>query len=189
MTNKPFPSPMSLRKLLRYDPETGKLFWKERGPEWFKCGARSAAHNANTWNTKYAGKEAICTVNSHGYKTGGVFDRIVKAHRVVWAIEYGEWPNGHIDHISGDRLDNRVDNLRVVNDKINRRNHKMRSDNKSGRVGVCYLKAARKWHAYINDDLGNHLRLGTYAKKECAIKARQRAEIEHGYHQNHGRSA
>ena len=63
MANKPIPSPEALRQLLSYDPKTGKLFWKERGPEWFRdTEGRTAQHACKNWNARYAGEEAFTSV-------------------------------------------------------------------------------------------------------------------------------
>ena len=44
-----------------------------------------------------------------------MFGKLIYAHRAAWAIHFGEWPKGEIDHINGDASDNRIINLRVVN--------------------------------------------------------------------------
>ena len=92
MASKPLPSPEDLRQLMSYDPETGKLFWKERGAEWFTDGTYHTAEvQAQIWNTKYAGKEAFTPLNSCRYHTGAVLGKILLAHRIAWAITHGRW--------------------------------------------------------------------------------------------------
>lgn len=114
-------TPEILRQLLRYEPETGKLFWLERGPKWFSDKPVGQQHNANAWNAKYAGKEAFTSVGFNGYRQGSVFRQGMNLHRVAWAIHHGEWPD-HIDHINRDRLDNRICNLRSVTKAENAKN-------------------------------------------------------------------
>jgi hypothetical protein len=94
------------RKLLRYDSTTGKLFWLNR-PRGFFNSDRAF----KSWNTKYSGKEALNT-NSNGYKYGPIFKKNYKAHRVVWLLVTGHWPQLEIDHIDGNRSNNRFENLR-----------------------------------------------------------------------------
>ena len=99
-------SPDLLRKLFAYDPETGVLTWAHRPVEMFKAGHFSAEHNAAKWNTRYAGKTAFTTLCSAGYPNGDVFGIRCKAHQIAWAVYYGEWPDGCIDHINRIRTDN-----------------------------------------------------------------------------------
>lgn len=180
-------TPELCRQLLDYDPETGKLFWKARPRELFESD-----RIFRSWNTKWAGKEGFATVRESGrsgYKCyiGGIFDKSHKAHRVAWAIYYGEWPE-HIDHINGDTLDNRICNLRSVSHRENMMNASLPSDNKSGRIGVCFNKKTGKWLATIKINR-RHKYLGDFTLKEDAIAAREAAERELGFHANHGRPA
>lgn len=58
-------------------------------------------------------------------------------HRVIWEMHYGEIEQGKfIDHIDGDRTNNKLCNLRVVSRTGNARNCAPRQDNTSGTVGV-----------------------------------------------------
>ena len=180
-------APETLRQLLRYEPETGKLFWRERGPEWFSDGKDGSANNAAKWNARFAGKEALNSGSgSHGYFDGAVLGVGALAHRVAFAIVYGRWPVG-VDHIDGDRRNNRLSNLREADHAENALNRKVRSDNTSGAAGVWSLKRGG-WRARIKR-AGIISDLGTFATKEAAIAARKAAEMRLGFHQNHGRPA
>lgn len=108
------------------------------------------------------------------------------AHRVAWALHYGEWPDGQIDHINGDKADNRLDNLRVVTAQGNAKNRPLRSDNTSGHVGVYWVTETKQWMAQIKVD-GRQVTIGRYKTFEDAVVARKKAEEVHGYHANHGR--
>ena len=178
---KELPSVDLLRKLLRYDPETGKLFWRER------CeNIEPRQHTRNTFNKQFAGKEAF-TANSAGYKIGRIYDVAFKAHRVIMAMHYGEWPTNPVDHINGIVFDNRISNLRAVKPVENARNTKIPSHNTSGVIGVHWYKAYQKWSAHITvGRKTNHL--GYFEKKEDAVAARKKAEREIGFHENHGRN-
>lgn len=179
-------SPELLLRLFRYDPETGKLFWRNRTPDLFADGKHSAEHNCRVWNSGWAGKEAFTGIGNHGYRAGSIFDRKYLAHRVIWAITHGAWPCGQIDHINGVRDDNHIENLRAVSDAENKRNKKRYGTNTSGVVGVCWHKATGKWQARIAVG-GERKHLGLFTSKDDAITARAAAEVEHGYHENHGR--
>jgi hypothetical protein len=108
MANRPIPSPQTLRQILRYEPETGKLYWLERPRSLFRTD-----HSHRGWNTRWAGKEAFTASNPKGYRQADVLGFHTCAHRVAWAVHFGEWPTDTIDHINGVTNDNRIANLRV----------------------------------------------------------------------------
>ena len=137
------------------------------------------------WNGRYAGKEAFTAELHGGYKHGDIFGLRVRAHRVVWAIVSGEWPNGSIDHINGDPRDNRAENLRLASSVDQNRNQRLQSNNSSGQVGVYWSKRAGKWAAQIGDG-GKAVYLGVFQNKEDAVSARKKASEELNYHKNHG---
>lgn len=174
--------PNILRSLLRYEPETGKLFWLERDPSQFVCGKRSADWACKAWNSKNAGNEAF-TANSAGYRSGAVLQRLHLAHRIIWAMVFDEWPDC-IDHINGNRADNRIQNLRSVSKSQNSKNMKKPSNNSSGFQGVHWCSERRKWVASVG-----RKSLGRFRLFEDAISARKSALKDLGYHENHGRSA
>lgn len=166
------PSPEVLRQLLRYDPETGGLIWRPRG--------------IASWDARWADKPAF-TASSNGYRVGHLHCRLIMAHRVIWAIAHGAWPAFDIDHINGDRSDNRLVNLRSVTRQENLRNSKVARHNTSGVRGVSRATGGKKWKACIG--AGNRtIHLGRFDSFEEAVAARRMAEIAHGYHPNHGRS-
>lgn len=180
MAKRPLPTPEELRQLLDYDPETGKLFWKERPLSLFPD-----ARSGKIWNTRFAGKEAL-PVQYIGYHAGLIFGSKVLGHRVVWAIHTGEWPVDEIDHINGDRTDNRIANLRAVSHRENCKNSKRPAHNTSGQVGVVWCSRSHRWLARIKAERKT-LHLGAFLAKSDAILARKNAEVRFGYHANHGR--
>ena len=170
--------PTDLQKYLRYYPETGVFVWKLRTPEtmpdWSQ--ARIAA-----WNRQFSKKRALTSDRTYGYKGGTLLGQPHYAHRVAWAMTYGEWPN-HIDHVNGDSADNRIDNLRSVQPGENLRNRKIPSNSPFGVMGV---HQERK-NTYVAT-LGSEV-IGRFRTVEEAAAARKAAEEAHGgYHHNHGK--
>ena len=151
-------------RLFRYEPETGYLY--NRVTRWLaKTGCRAGSFN------KHAGYIEV-SVNGKSYW----------AHRVIWLMTHGEWPN-QIDHINHKRHDNRLINLRAATAKTNRCNQSLRGNNTSGVCGVG--KADGKWTAYITIN-GVPRYLGRHTDKFEAICIRKSAEAKHGFHRNHG---
>jgi len=187
MTSKPIDVEF-MRSLLEYDPDTGILTWKER----------EANSRVNKMlNTRYANKRAgsiNIRKNPYPYISRRlVFTRngkrtVYLEHRVVWAIHYGsDIPEGfQIDHINGDTCDNRIINLRLADNVDNARNTSIRSNSTSGVIGVNFVKQQQKWKARIKVR-GTSIHLGLFTRKEDAIEARKKAEIEYSFHENHGR--
>lgn len=172
--SKALPSPQQLRAMLDYNPETGLATWRKRDD----ASAR--------FNGRFAGKPALRNVGNNGYRRGTVLGCDLLLHRVAWAIFHGAWPTGQIDHVNGDRLDNRITNLRDVSSTENNRNHKRRCTNTSGFMGVYWHPRDKKWVAQIRVARTKR-QLGSFAKIEDAVAARKAAELTHGFHENHGR--
>lgn len=173
----------NVHDLFRYERESGKLFWKKRGLEYFATGPRQANAVA-TWNSRHAGTE-ITSRDAKGYIHTRVFGKPAKAHRIIWLLVRGRWPD-QIDHINGDKSDNRIENLRDVTNQQNQRNTRRPSDNTSGVVGVMWNKKCQKWRAVISVD-GRKKHLGLFDIFEEAVSARRAAEARYGFHTNHGR--
>lgn len=185
MADKALPSPEVLRQLLRYEPETGKLFWLVRSPEWF-AGAKFGDNvAARSWNRQYSGKEALTAINGNGYLSGTLLCNRLTAHRVIWALVFGEWPKSSIDHIDHDRTNNRLGNLRAATVADNSRNLTRRSDNSTGVTGVFWNKKSQRWTANIRVD-GKLIHLGYFPSVDAAANARAAANIHYGFHPNHG---
>lgn len=171
------------RDLLRYEPDTGRLFWKERPANLF-----ATERSWKTWNKRYAHREAFTSRNVNGYRHGSIFDESISAHKLAWFLAVGRWPNGHIDHINGVRDDNRIVNLREVQPIQNAWNMYRRHDNKSGQTGVIYSGRQKRWCANIRI-AGTRFNLGSYMTKQEAVAARKAAEKVAGFHANHGRAS
>lgn len=175
MAMQNLPTPEYLRQRLRYDPETGKLFW------------RSYEGMPNWWNTVFADTAAFDVVDSNGYLVGSVNDRKMGAHRVIWAMHYGFWPPEEIDHIDHDKSHNRIENLRLADRLQNSRNRSIFRNNTSGVCGVTWCKQTSKWRASIKIS-GSTKCLGRFADFDAAVAVRKSAEKANGFHKNHGAS-
>lgn len=146
-----------LRELLDYDPETGIFTWRiSRGSA--KAGAVSG------------------TINADGYIVLGVDGVLRRASRLAWLYMTGGWPQNEVDHIDQDRANNRWDNLREATHAQNGRNRSRRSDNTSGRIGVCWDKDVGKWRARIRLN-GVDRHLGLFTSLDAATAARRDAEL------------
>lgn len=138
-----------LRELLDYDPETGV----------FTQRADYTGRRASRWKP---GRQAGCVSSQTGYLTLRLDKKLYQAHRVAWLHVHGEWPMHDIDHINGDKLDNRIANLRDVPNRINRENmRRARADSSTGILGVQFdarrgLYFARIRHSGRNQWLGYH---------------------------------
>lgn len=174
------PSPELLRKLLRYDPEAGEMFWLERGQD-----VMPSERDRNAWNSRYAGTRAFNNPSSDGYLRGKIFGKLYFAHRVAWTLFYGKEPEKQIDHIDGNKKNNKIANLRDVSSSYNNRNSRKRSNNTSGAAGVLWDEARRKWIARISVN-GKHFFLGRFLKYEDALLVRKEAEKFYGFSCRHG---
>lgn len=178
--NLPLPSKDELARLLTYDPITGEFLWKERAAALF-----ANPKKAGSWNTQFAGKPAFTTKNGNGYLCGYIDYQKLYAHRVAWKMVHGTEVD-QIDHINGDRSDNRICNLEAATNASNCRNARIRTDNTSGVTGVGWDTLVNKWHARITVD-GAIVNLGRFKTFNEAVIARKAAERIYSFHPNHGR--
>ncbi|MFK3840087.1 HNH endonuclease [Serratia sp. NPDC087055] len=181
--NKKQVKEISIELINKYLTYNGNFFiWNYRD---VSCFASRAAYL--TWNKKFQGKKAG-TISPQGYEEIQINRSKYKVHRLVWCLHHGEIPiNMQVDHINHIRSDNRIGNLRLVNQSQNQRNSTLRKDNKDGKPGVRWHSSQRKWHAFIRAN-GKQIHLGCFSDYSSAVVAREKAELAHGYHQNHGRN-
>jgi len=126
------------------DYNDGVLVWKQRPISHFADNGAAA-----TWNAIYPGKVAG-SVRSDGYRLLGFNNQRTLEHRVIWELFNGSIPDGmQVDHIDGDRSNNRIENLRVATIEQNRRNRKVNNDNSTGYKGVGWRSSHSKWRARI----------------------------------------
>jgi hypothetical protein len=144
-------SPEYLHHLLAYDPETGSLTWK------VSLGAAKAGKVAG-W------------LRPDGRRCIAIDGTAYRAHRIIWAMQTGDWPEKEIDHIDLDPSNNRWGNLREATSSQNQANRPIRRNNASGYTGVCFDSKRQDWIAYINK---RHI--GHFRTKEEAAAAREEA--------------
>ena len=176
-----------LCQLIDYDSKAGAFVWRARPADLFAYGGQhTAEHNCRVWNAKYAGKPAGSVDASVGYLRLSVLGSKIWAHRAAWIMAVGDIPRGRqVDHIDGDRMNNRISNLRVITMAENRRNMGRAVNNTSGHVGVTWSTRNKNWNAKIGVN-GRTVHLGCFEDIQDAVAARRAAEREHGFHENHG---
>lgn len=149
-------TPEDLRRLLAYDADTGAFTWLVALSRRIRPGRKAGSLNGN------------------GYVQIRVFGRIYAAHRLAWLYVHGEWPPEQIDHMNGDRADNRIANLRPATATQNHANMRRPRDNTSGSKGVYWDKANSKWVANVRIG-GKTKYLGRFDRIEDAAAAYKNA--------------
>lgn len=144
-------------EIFRYEPETGVLERKLKSGRWKVCGDKPT--------------------HSDGYGRVGIDGERYLAHRLIWLLTYGEWPENEIDHLDRDSLNNKIENLRVATRLENQHNQGVRKNNTSGYPGVHFHKQSNKYMAYINGN-GRRIHLGLYPSAEEAFVAYMVAKIQ-----------
>lgn len=156
-----------LKENLNYDSHTGIFSWKKSNNGRIKVG-------------DVAGSET-----TKGYLHIGLKGKIHKSHRLAWLYVYGSMPTKEIDHIDGDKLNNKISNLRQVSRSENMKNVKVRKNNTSGFCGVYWKGELNKWMVLIQS-FGKTKYIGIFSDLSDAVKARIDAESRSGYHDNNG---
>lgn len=145
------PSAERLRELLNYEPDTGRLTWRSR-----------------LTRTDLNGLEAG-TLDVRGYRAVFIDGYRAPGHRAIWCMQTGRWPVGHVDHINGERADNRWENLREVTMQGNAHNRrKPHKNNKIGLLGVTRNKLRFEAGIKVN---GKHVYIGLFKTAEEAHAA------------------
>lgn len=151
-----------LRELFVWDAEKGKIWWR----------------------SLYGKREAFVSVQTQGYLYGKIHGKNYLAHRVLWALEYGRWPEINLDHIDQNKKNNALSNLRETDSPQNARNKPAYKNSTSGDTGVSRTRKGR-WRSYVGVDYAQR-HLGVFDTKEEAVLARRRAQQELGFSPLHG---
>lgn len=161
---KELPSAERLRSLFDYIPNGDLVFLPREGSAQF--------------NAKHAGRVVAKNTTPKGYSKLNVDGRYVFAHRVIWKMHHGDDPH-QIDHINGDRGDNRIENLRAALGGENNRSSR-RNTSATGLKGVIRSSRSEKFEARIKVN-GKQHHLGTYPSALAAAQAYDAAAVEmHG---------
>lgn len=151
-----------LKEMLHYNEDTGIFTW------------RVEPRNATPPNI---GDIAGCLCKTSGYVLLRIKGKLCRAHRLAFLYMTGCFPINQIDHINGDRADNRWDNLRDVTNRTNSQNsRKPHIDNKLGALGVNRKK--NRYQAQISID-GKNKSLGYFQTIEAAKDAYITAKRKH----------
>ncbi len=153
-----------LRSILDYNAETGEFRFKHDPRKKPNINSRDTKRPAGSIGVN--GRRAI--------KIGG---RRYYCNRLAWLFVYGRWPHDQIDHINGDRLDDRIANLREATPQQNNYNVGITSRNRSGHKGVHWNSRYRKWQADIRV-AGKKRFLGRFDDIETATAAYERAATD-----------
>lgn len=149
-----------LKEICTYDPETGDFVGiVDRG-------------------RKYKAGMPFGKLDKDGYLQITIDARCYRVHRLAWLYIYGFHPPGMIDHKNTDKLDNRIDNLRIATASENACNISARVISKSGVKGVVYNKANRNWVAKVKH-LGEVVLYGIFQTIEEAEIAAISARAKH----------
>lgn len=150
-----------LKELFTYHPETGEFYWNK-----LNSGIKK---NLKAGNDK-----------GNGYIQISIYKKRYLAHRLAWMYVHGTFPRLFIDHINGNKADNRIDNLREADKAQNAHNSKLSNANKSGAKGVIFYKRYGTWQADITYR-GKSYYLGRFETKEEAKQVRDNFAIKlHG---------
>lgn len=146
------PSGLSeLQEHLSFDGNTGLFAWRKRGK-----GRINGRHPGSIF--------------SDGYRQIHVLGRRYCAHHLAWLFITGEWPNGYIDHINGNRADNRISNLRLATNSENCHNRFASRTSQSGFKGIRFKKNRWEVSCQVN---GERKYLGRYLALDAAIAAHE----------------
>ncbi len=157
------------KEIFDYDRNSGELLWRKNKP---KRAAGMAAGNVRS-DGRYKTLHATVFGVKHRYL----------AHRVVWELHNGKITEGMcIDHIDGNGLNNRIENLRMTSLSGNHRNTIIPKNNSMGIIGV--YRRTNGWQVLV---AGKYA--GYFSDFFDACCARKSAERINGFHENHGRKA
>lgn len=161
------------RSRFTFDPSTGTVYYLPR-----PCSDFSSSRDAKHWNSLHAWKQ--CGRLKDGYLVIRINKADYLLHRIAWGLYYGEWPKHGIDHINGDRSDNRISNLRQASHAENGRNRGISTANSSGYTGVSWSQRDRKWKVTLGYNGTTHW-LGCFKSLDDAISARRAGEVRFGF--------
>jgi hypothetical protein len=156
-----------LKEVLHYDADSGSFTWLKAINNRIKVGGIAGC------------------LDRYGYMRIQVLGKVYQAHRLAFLYQEGKFPLEEVDHINHKKDDNRWSNIRHATRVENSKNRGLQLNNKSGFNGVSWEKARNKWKVKIKIN-GKSKHLGRFTDIKEAIACRKMANIDFGYHPNHG---
>lgn len=147
----------ALRELVVYGD--GLLWWKHDSKYFKHIKAGDAVGRGSTKN---------------GYRCTSLNGKQYYQHRLIWLYVHGGWPVGAVDHINGNRSDNRIENLRIATPSQNQHNRK-KTKNKRGMTGAYKMSRGPSWYSTIMVENKKHY-LGVFPTEEDAASAYAQAK-------------
>jgi len=149
-----------------FDYIEGKLYWRVKPSSKVKIG------------------DEVGYIHPTGYRRFMYKRKGYAVHRIIWLMQYNNLPL-EIDHKDTDKLNNKIENLRIANNK-NQQNVNLRIDNTSGAKNVYWNKLNKKWSVIVSSDNKRH-NIGYFEDLELAeLVAIMAREKYHGVYANHG---
>lgn len=128
------------------------------------------------------------TVSKRGYIQVRRGVQKFMAHRIIWGIHYGSWPDSGIDHINGDRLDNRIENMRDETQFANCKNSAKYPRREPWIATGVTRRASGRWSANVQVNKVK-MQLGTFGCHTAAMIARKLFDQSNGFSDRHGAEA
>jgi hypothetical protein len=152
-------TPKEAHELWRYDQ--GKLYWRVAANRRLKIG-----------------DEAGC-IHGNGYREVGIKGKVYGIHRVVFLMFHGYIPK-QVDHIDGNPLNNKAENLRAADSSVNGYNRKINVNSSSGVKNVSLCKTSKKWKVSVVQNGKSHY-YGAFASLSDAAATAAQARLDlHG---------
>lgn len=148
-----------LRRLVFYDPDSGRMTWR-----------------VNRGGSARAGNEVGSIRKKDGYRQVKIDGRMYLIHRLAWLYVFGVWPSIMLDHANENKSDNRLLNLRECSRSQNGANRSAQKNNVATIKGVHAVRWGKsvRWKAQIYITLDGVKRgeyLGCFVAKDLAAAA------------------
>jgi hypothetical protein len=147
-----------IREYIEYDKLTGAMTWIKSNSNRVKVG------------------DKVSHIDAHGYIGVSFNGSRYKGHRLAWYLSTGMWPEGDIDHINGDRTDNRLENLRACSRGDNLKNMRVSGKGSSKYKGVCRMSNGRYSAQITVNNKKKHL--GCFVCEDDAALAYNEAAVK-----------